>query len=136
MNNTRSVGHVVLATMLTATTVFAQAPAAPSPAAPSATTSATAFEVASIKPSPPGDPSNPLSMIPMAAPQPGGRFTATNMPLWALISTAWELPDFRIVGGDKELMNAKYHITAKAAGSTTLGQRELLPLLKNLIVER
>ena len=97
---------------------------------------APAFEVASIKPSAPGDPSNPLTMIPMAVPQPGGRFKATNFPLWAIISTAWQLPDFRIIGGNKELMNAKYDITAKAEGSATLGQKELLPLLKSLLVER
>ena len=100
------------------------------------TPSAAAFEVASVRPSPPGDSSNPLSIIPMASPQPGGRFTATNMPLWALISTAWELPDFRIVGGNTELMNAKYHVTARAAGGATLGQKQLQPLLKNLIIER
>jgi uncharacterized protein (TIGR03435 family) len=100
------------------------------------TPAAPAFEVASIKPSPPGDPANPLTMIPMAAPQPGGRFKATNFPLWALISTAWQLPDFRIVGGNKELMNVKYDIIAKAEGSATLGQKELLPLLKSLVVER
>jgi uncharacterized protein (TIGR03435 family) len=94
------------------------------------------FEVASIKPSPPGDPSNPLSIMPMASPQPGGRFRATNMPLWALIATAWELPDFRIVGGNKDLMNTKYHITARTSGGVTFGQKEMLPLLKNLIVER
>ena len=72
----------------------------------------------------------------MASPRPGGRFTATNMPLWALIGTAWELPDFRIVGGNKELMNTKYHITAKAEGSALLGQKEMLPMLKSLITER
>jgi uncharacterized protein (TIGR03435 family) len=72
----------------------------------------------------------------MASPRPGGRFTVTNMPLWALIGTAWELPDFRIVGGNKELMNTKYHITAKASGGATLGLKQNLPLLKNLIVER
>jgi uncharacterized protein (TIGR03435 family) len=104
-------------------------PGAQAPAAP-------AFEVASVKPSPPGDPSNPLSAIPMAAPQPGGRFRAANMPLWALIGAAWELPDFRIVGGNKDLMNAKYDITAKAEGSATLGRKELLPLLKTLLTER
>ena len=53
-----------------------------------------------------------------------------------LIGTAWELPDFRIVGGNKELMNTKYHITAKASGGATLGLKQMLPLLKNLIVER
>ena len=128
MNNIRSTSTFALLTLLTAMTASAQAPVAPSPA--------TTFEVASIKPSPPGDLSNPLSIIPMASPQPGGRFRATNMPLWALISTAWELPDFRIVGGNKELMNTKYHITAKASGGATLGQKQLLPLLKNLIIER
>jgi uncharacterized protein (TIGR03435 family) len=97
---------------------------------------APAFEVASIKPSPPGDPSNPLTMIPMAMPQPGGRFRATNMPLWALISTAWELPDFRIIGGDKALMNVKYDITAKADGTAMLGVKEIRPLLKSLLIER
>jgi uncharacterized protein (TIGR03435 family) len=131
MNNIRSTCTFVLVTLLTAIT-SAQTPTAPSPAAPSAAT----FEVASIKPSPPGDLSNPLSIIPMVAPQPGGRLTATNMPLWALIGTAWELPDFRIVGGNKELMNTKYHITAKANGSAMLGQKEIFPLLKNLIIER
>jgi len=103
--------------------------AAQEPAGPS-------FEVASVKPSPPGDPSNPLSIVPMMVPQPGGRFTASNLPLWVLISTAWELPDFRIVGGNKDLMNTKYHITAKADTGATLTQPELLPMLRNLIIER
>jgi len=132
VNNVRSTCTFALVTMLASTAASAQVPSAPSAAA----TSATSFEVASIKLSPPGDLSNPLSIIPMAAPQPGGRFTATNMPLWALIGTAWELPDFRIVGGNKELLNTKYHITAKASSGGTLGQKQLLPLLKNLIIER
>jgi len=95
-----------------------------------------AFEVASIKPSAPGDPSNPLTMIPIAMPQPGGRFKAANFPLWALIGTAWELPDSRVVGGDKALMNVKYDITAKAEGIAMIGQKELRPLLKSLLIER
>ncbi|MGH8431412.1 MAG: TIGR03435 family protein, partial [Solimonas sp.] len=132
MKNVRSTCTFALVALLTATTVSAQTPSASIPDA----TPATTFEVASIKPSPPGDPSNPLSIMPMAAPRPGGRFTATNMPLWALISTAWELPDFRIIGGNKELMSAKYHITAKTSDGATLAQKEMLPLLKNLIVER
>ena len=128
VNHIRSACTLALVTLLVSTAASAQAPSAPSPA--------TSFEVASIKLSPPGDPSNPLSIIPMAAPQPSGRFTATNMPLWALIGTAWGLPDFRIVGGNKELMNTKYHITAKASGGGVLGQKQMLPLLKNLITER
>src|SRR5690606_32627579 len=132
MNNTRSIATFALVVSIGATTMFAQAPAAPSPPA----TPATTFEVATIRPSPPGDPSNPLSVIPMLGAQPGGRFTASNMPVWALISTAWELPDFRIVGGDKELMNTRYHIVAKTEGGGTIGQKELLQLLKNLLIER
>ena len=129
MINIRSTFGAALIALLTAATASAQAR---SPAA----TSAATFEVASVKPSPPADPSNPLSAIPMVSPRPGGRFTATNVPLWFLIATAWELPDFRIVGGNKELLNTKYHITAKSSGGATLGLKATLPLLKNLIVER
>lgn len=124
MKSSLALGVVTILVLGTGPNLAAQAPAEPS------------FEVASVKPSPAGDPSNPLSIVPMAAPQPGGRFTATNMPLWALISTAWELPDFRIVGGDKDVMGTKYHITAKADTGATLTQPELLPMLKNLIIER
>lgn len=131
MTSIRSTFSLIFVALLTATTASAQAPA-PSPDA----TSATSFEVASIRPSPPADPSNPLSAIPMASPRPGGRFTVTNMPLWAIIGTAWELPDFRIVSANKELMNTKYHITAKASGGATLGLKATLPLLKTLIFER
>ena len=124
MKRTLAVSAAIALFLIAGLRLGAQTPAAP------------AFEVASIKPSAPGDPSNPLTMIPMAAPQPGGRFKATNFPLWALISTAWQLPDFRIVGGNKELMSVKYDINAKAEGSATLGQKELLPLLKSLVIER
>ena len=117
-------------------TVLFLAPAFALRASARQTPEAPAFEVASIKPSAPGDPSNPLSIIPMAAPQPGGRFVATNMPLWALISTAWNLPDTRVVGGKKDLMNVKYDINAKAASPATLGQKELLPMLQSLLAER
>lgn len=81
--------------------VLLRLPAPASAQSGAATPATPAFEVASIKPSPPGDLSNPLTIMPMASPQPGGRYRATNMPLWALISIAWELPDFRIVGGNK-----------------------------------
>jgi uncharacterized protein (TIGR03435 family) len=96
----------------------------------------SAFEVASIRPSAPADPSNALSMIPTMVPQPGGRLVATNTPLWLLISTAWSLPDYRIIGGDKELMSVKYDIIAKADTGATLGQKELWPMLKTLLIER
>ena len=112
--------------IVSASTARAQAPAAaPLPA----------FEVASIKPSNP-DPSNPLSAIPMVSPQPGGRFAVQNLPLRFLIGVAYELPDFRVVGGPDALMNAKFDITAKAPGGVTLGQKELLPLIRSLLADR
>jgi uncharacterized protein (TIGR03435 family) len=118
---------VRIATVLllaTGANLVAQTPAAP------------AFEVASIKPSPPGDPSNPLSGFPMLMPQPGGRLVATNTPLWLLISTAWSLPDDRIAGGNKDAMNIRYDITARAATDATLTQKELQPMLQALLIER
>lgn len=111
--------------LLSAANVHAQTPAASLPT----------FEVASIKPSNP-DPSNPLSMIPMATPQPGGRFTAANLPLRFLIGVAYEMPDFRVIGGPEALLNTKFDITAKAAGGATLVQKELLPLVKSLLADR
>jgi uncharacterized protein (TIGR03435 family) len=131
MDSIRSTCTFALVTLLTATTASAQAPAP----APAAATSAASFEVASIKPSNP-DPSNPLTMVPMALPRPGGRFTATSMPLKMLIALAFETQDFRIAGGPPELMTARFDITAKAAGGATLGQKDINPLVKNLLIER
>jgi uncharacterized protein (TIGR03435 family) len=119
---------LALAIGLAATTAAAQDPAA-------AAASSETFEVAAIKPSNP-DPSNPLSAVPLAMPRPGGRFTVTNMPLRMLIAQAFETQDFRITGGPPALMAAKFDITAKAPGGVTLGQKEMMPLLKNLLIER
>lgn len=102
---------------------------------PAAAATGASFEVASVKPSNP-DPGNPMSMIPMAMPQPGGRFTATNLPLKLLIRLAFEVQDFQIVGGPPSLMASKFDITAKAPGGTTLGQKELMPLVRNLLIDR
>jgi uncharacterized protein (TIGR03435 family) len=119
-----------LAALLITTTAHAQDPSAASAAASSAT-----FEVAAVKPSNP-DPSNPLSIVPLLIPRPGGRVTATNTPLKFLIGQAYEMQDFRITGGPPALMNAKFDITAKTSGGTTIGQKEMVPLIKNLLIER
>jgi len=131
MTNIRSTCTFALVGLLTATTASAQAPAVPSSTPPSAAT----FEVASLKPSNP-DPSNPLSMVPLALPRPGGRFTASSMPLKMLIGLAFEMQDFRVAGGPPELMTARFDITAKAPGGATLSQKELRPLVRNLLIER
>jgi uncharacterized protein (TIGR03435 family) len=103
--------------------------------AASAQDSAT-FEVASVKPSNPNpDPSNPLSMIALMLPQPGGRFTATNTPLRMLIMVAYELKqDAQLTGGPPDVVAAKYDITAKAP--VAFIGKELPQLLRTLLADR
>jgi uncharacterized protein (TIGR03435 family) len=122
----RVTGIVALAALLTAAPAFAQ------DAAP-----ALAFEVASVRPSNPNpDPNNPLSMVALMLPQPGGRLTATNTPLRMLIMAAYELQqDAQLVGGPPELLAAKYDITAKAP-MATIGRKDLPPLLRALLADR
>lgn len=95
-----------------------------------------AFEVASVRRSNPNpDPANPLGMIALMLPQPGGRFTATNTPLRLLIMAAYELKqEEQLVGGPAELLNTKYDITAKAPVAF-IGP-ELPQLLRTLLAER
>ena len=97
---------------------------------------APAFEVASVKPSNPNpDPSNPLNMIALMLPQPGGRFTATNTPLRMLIMAAYELKqDAQLTGGPPDVLAAKYDITAKAP--VAFIGKELPQLLRTLLADR
>ena len=98
---------------------------------------ATAFEVASVKPSNPNpDPANPLSMIAMMMPQPGGRFTATNTPLRMLMMAAFELQqEAQLVGGPPPVLAAKYDINARVANTEMIG-KELPQLLRTLLSDR
>ena len=128
MNMIRSTGGFALAILLAATAASAQDPAA---------TPAAAFDVASVKPSNPNpDPSNPVGSIALMLPLPGGRFTATNTPLRMLIMAAYELrQDAQLTGGPSDLLTAKYDITARAAGTATIG-KELPQLLRSLLADR
>ena len=105
--------------------VVAQTPAGPT------------FEVASVKPSNPNpDPSNPLNMIALMLPQPGGRFTATNTPLRMLIMAAYGLKqEAQLTGGPPAVLAAKYDITAQAAGGT-LVMKDLPQMLRSLLADR
>ena len=133
MNNIRSMSTFALVTLFVATTTFAQDPAA----APAALSPNATFEVASVKPSNPNpDPTNPISMIALMMPQPGGRFTATNTPLRMLIMVAYELQqEAQLVGGPSALMAAKYDITARAGNTEMIG-KELPQLLRSLLADR
>lgn len=131
MNSIRVTCGVIFAALLAATAAPAQDGAAPADASP-----ATAFEVASVRRSNPNpDPANPLSMIALMLPQPGGRFTATNTPLRMLIMAAFELKqEAQLAGGPPDLLAAKYDITAKAP--VAFIGKELPQLLRTLLVER
>jgi len=120
--------RVLFATVLflaTGLNLVAQTPAGP------------AFEVAAVKPSNPNpDPSNPLSVIALMLPQPGGRFTASNTPLRMLIMVAYGLKqEAQLTGGPPALLAAKYDITARAE-TPTLVMKELPQLLRSLLADR
>jgi uncharacterized protein (TIGR03435 family) len=82
----------------------AQAPAAAdAPANP-------VFEVASVKQNRSGEGFIRVGMAP------GGRFTATNVPLRQLIQLAYQIQPFQIVGGPNWIASDRFDIVAKAAG--------------------
>jgi uncharacterized protein (TIGR03435 family) len=87
-----------------------------------------AFEAASIKPNRSGDPGVRLS------PQPGGRFTGTNVSVAMLIRFAYELPDFQVFGGPGWLESDRFDVAAKADGDATLAQERLM--LRRLLADR
>ena len=96
--------------------------------------SGPSFEVASVKPNKSGD------MRVMFGMQPGGRFTATNAPLVALIRQAYQLQNFQLVGAPDWINNERFDIVAKAEGDVppappgTVGPMQLM--MRNLLAER
>jgi uncharacterized protein (TIGR03435 family) len=92
------------------------------------------FEVASVKPNKSGDGRVMLGI------QPGGRFTATNVPLRGLIRQAYALQDFQIVGAPDWINNERFDIVAKAEGEVarglpgTVGPMQVM--IQNLLAER
>lgn len=93
---------------------------------------AQSFEVATIKPNAAAD--NRVSI----GIQPGGRFTATGMPLRLLIGQAYDLREFQITGGPSWIDNERYDINAKAEGldGAPGGPDALRPYFKSLLAER
>ncbi len=68
------------------------------------------FEVASVRPNTSNDGKVMLGI------QPGGRFTAVNVPAWDLIRQAYSLQRSQIVGGPDWLETARFDVIAKAEG--------------------
>ena len=89
--------------------VYAQAPAVAQGAAN------PTFEVASIKPNKSGDGRVMFGM------QPGGRFTATNVPLRGIVVMAYQLQNFQLLGGPDWIDSERFDINAKAEGDIPLG---------------
>src|SRR6476619_8371971 len=79
--------------------------AAPQDAAP------PAFEVATVKPNKSGDGRQFIQR------QPGGRVTVTNMPVRALITFAYQLAPFQLVGGPSWLVSDRFDMVAKLEGN-------------------
>jgi uncharacterized protein (TIGR03435 family) len=108
--------------------VRAQSPQTPAPA----------FEVASVKLNNSGDGRVMLSQ------QPGGRFTATNVPLRLLIRNAYQLQDFQIVGAPSWINSERYDIVAKAEDGTPpetpsldrTGPSRIQLMMRSLLAER
>jgi uncharacterized protein (TIGR03435 family) len=68
------------------------------------------FEAASVKPNKSGEQGSSIRR------QPGGRLTATNMPLRALITFAYQLQPFQLVGDPSWIRNETFDIVAKMEG--------------------
>jgi uncharacterized protein (TIGR03435 family) len=86
------------------------------------------FEVASVKANTSGDLRATLT------PQPGGRFTATNVTLAALIRFAYDLPDFQVSGGPGWINSDRFDVLAKAEGDAPAAGQRLM--LQRLLSER
>jgi len=90
------------------------------------------FEVASIKPNKTG--SDRVNI----APQPGGRFTATNVSVLDLIAiaygTAGPFPRSNILGAPSWLGRDRFDVLAKADGNPT--RDEFSPMLRALLADR
>jgi bla regulator protein blaR1 len=96
------------------------------------------FEVASVKPNKSG--AGPMRI----GFQPGGRFTATNVPVRDLISIAYgqpqPLPNFQIIGGPGWIVSDRFDIVAKAEGDIQPGAAgpptQMFLMLRGLLADR
>jgi uncharacterized protein (TIGR03435 family) len=109
---------------------LAQAPAqAPDPNVP------LYFEAASVRANKSGEQGQSIRR------QPGGRLTATNMPLRALITFAYQLQPFQLVGDPSWIRNENFDIVAKMEGDPApvppgQGPDPLMLAMRTLLAER
>ena len=94
------------------------------------------FEVASVKPSAPPDPANPITMVPMLIPGSGGSIRATNLPLRLMIRAAYKVEDEQIIGGPPWQLSSKFDITAKPEDGAVATEDAMRERLKALLADR
>jgi len=87
------------------------------------------FEVASVK-------QHPVSQVTpsLMTAEPGGRFTARNIPLRLLIRTAYLIQDDQIVDAPSWIGTDRFDISAKAEDGSS--PADLVPMLQALLAER
>jgi uncharacterized protein (TIGR03435 family) len=88
---------IALAATVVAIPIFCQAPSAEKPK----------FEVASVKPSEPGQRGSMIGM------QPGGRLVVQHLPLRALVTFAYNVRDFQLTGGPSWMTTDFWDIEAR-----------------------
>jgi uncharacterized protein (TIGR03435 family) len=93
------------------------------------------FEVATVKANKSGESNGGLQR------QPGGRLTATNMPLRPMIMYAFQIAGYQLVGGPGWIDGARYDIVAKMEGNPPpvapgAGTDPMQVALQNLLAER
>jgi len=95
---------------------------------PASVLSSKGFDVASIKPNFSG--SDTFFMSPPSH----GRFSATNVTLMRLITTAYRLQNAQVISGPGWLTSARYDVAAKGAENAT--NAEVLSMLQPLLADR
>ena len=93
------------------------------------------FEAATIKPS---DPASNRTLI---SRQRGGRFSTTNVPARMLITFAYQLQGFQLIGGPDWLSSARWDIVAKMEGDPPpvipgTGPDQMVLALRTFLAER
>src|SRR5437016_5612212 len=105
----RGVWLILLVVAVVAIPLFAQAPAGVKPS----------FEVASVKPSDPGQRGSRIMN------QPGGRLVISGMPFRALMTFAYRVRDFQIVGGPGWMTTDRWDMEARAEEGSAVPQTGL-----------
>jgi uncharacterized protein (TIGR03435 family) len=98
------------ALVIGATAVSVSRPQAQAPAQSTGANAAYVYEAASVKPKKSGEQGSSIRRFP------GGRLQATNMPLRALITFAYQLQGFQLVGDPSWLRTEMFDIVAKMEG--------------------